>query len=45
MKSYMQLRHVARKLWPQSRAMQRKWLRAVACARQGKTGWVLDHDN
>ena len=44
MKSYMQLRHLARKLWP-TPVLQRKWLRAVRMTRATAKGWVLDHDD
>ena len=41
MKSYLQLRHTAQRLWP-SLALQKQWLRAVQRTRSTKQGWILD---
>lgn len=41
MKTLMQLRHDARRLWS-TRAQQVKWLRGIQLARASRTGWLLD---
>lgn len=33
----------AARLYPQSEALQREWMRAVTVVRRTRRGWLLDH--